>query len=640
VARQLASRSLWCILVDLCSIAHATSLDRTDPAHNNPESNNVPLDSEDVSQSCLAQPKPSLGHQEMPASPSSILMTSVGTGSTTTPRSIGPFSPISLPAVVPDSGNLLSPTSPIERPLSEQDSRPGQRVSRADRVQQQQQQYHEQEKEYQGLKKDSVEWHRRSSNNLEEADEAGIHKEDYEESKSDDDEEENVAKKGIQIPAASLAGHNKSSEDKHQTLPPITLGSPEARPNSSQKRNPVHLSPQNCNAKKSRMDLDTDTELARALDKQLHLHSKLDFTLFSNGKRGLRNLGNTCYMNACLQCLGQCGPLAEYFLQNKHMKDLNRDNISAKGAMAETYGKLVNAMWTQDSLQAIRPSKIKKVMGAVASYFEGYEQHDAQELLRCLLDAVHEDVNRIREKVPYEEIVDIDNESVEDTAQRWWSHYEKRNDSHVKDVFAGQLYSLVTCKTCGNQSRAFDPVLDLSVPIASPESGRVGLEECLQKMVEEETLDGDNACYCRKCTSHQPSTRRLEIFRAPDVLVIHLKRFAQVSPLQRKKLQTRVQLPLESTLDISPYCHKGLAAECPEYKLFGMVNHMGSLSGGHYTANARHVRTQVWHNFNDDRVTNIDPGNIDTSSAYLLFLERVRPVEVETKSPRTAHSHL
>ncbi|GBG31553.1 Ubiquitin carboxyl-terminal hydrolase 2 [Hondaea fermentalgiana] len=427
-------------------------------------------------------------------------------------------------------------------------------------------------------------------------------------------------------------------------LPQLVPSSPDAKTSTAQKRIPAHLSPQHCNAKRSRASLDIDTELARDFGKKIDLRTSVDLDLFVNGTRGLRNLGNTCYMNACLQCLAQCGTFAEYFIRMRHEAELNRENISAKGAMAEAYGKLINAMWAKSDPQksAIRPSKVKAVIGEVASYFSGYEQHDAQELLRCLLDAIHEDVNRVREKVPYEEIQDVDNETVEATAQRWWAHYEKRNDSHVKDVFGGQLYSLVTCKTCGNQSKAFDPVLDLSVPIASPDAARVSLEDCLSAMVEEETLDGDNACYCRKCKSHQPSTRALQIFRAPQTLVVHLKRFAQKTPFQRTKLQTRVSLPLEGTLDLSPFCHKLAARDRPMYRLVAMVNHMGTLSGGHYTANARHVRTSVWHNYNDDRVTEIDPGNIDTSSAYLLFLERVHPVsaDVVPRTPVSAQSHL
>ena len=48
----------------------------------------------------------------------------------------------------------------------------------------------------------------------------------------------------------------------------------------------------------------------------------------NNGKTGLDNLGNTCYMNCSLQALLHTEPLAEYFLSQSHHKDLNVLNRS------------------------------------------------------------------------------------------------------------------------------------------------------------------------------------------------------------------------------------------------------------------------------------------------------------------------
>jgi ubiquitin C-terminal hydrolase len=44
------------------------------------------------------------------------------------------------------------------------------------------------------------------------------------------------------------------------------------------------------------------------------------------------------------------------------------------------------------------------LISKVAPQFEGYQQHDAQELLMYLLDGIHEDLNRVIVKKYYESL--------------------------------------------------------------------------------------------------------------------------------------------------------------------------------------------------------------------------------------------
>ena len=68
---------------------------------------------------------------------------------------------------------------------------------------------------------------------------------------------------------------------------------------------------------------------------------------------------------------------------------------------------------------------------------------------------------------------DVDGESDDDRARRWWDYYCDRNDSAVKDIFCGQLRSEIKCRDCGYRSTSFDPFWDLSVPIPSTHRGAV-----------------------------------------------------------------------------------------------------------------------------------------------------------------------
>ncbi len=97
----------------------------------------------------------------------------------------------------------------------------------------------------------------------------------------------------------------------------------------------------------------------------------------------------------------------------------------------------------------------------------------AQEFLRFMLDALHEDTNTARKPVPYEEIKESESDPDDVVSERWWKNYCVRNRSFVKELFCGQLRSAVTCSKCGHVSRCFDPFWDLSV--SSSYSLRCGL---------------------------------------------------------------------------------------------------------------------------------------------------------------------
>ena len=113
---------------------------------------------------------------------------------------------------------------------------------------------------------------------------------------------------------------------------------------------------------------------------------------------GLINLGNTCYMNAALQCLFNIKELTNYFLLNLYQKEINHSNVmGSKGWVAEAYGELVNnAFKGQNS--TVRPKFLKEILGGVNDQFSGYEQQDSAELLNYIIDTLHEDLNWVREK--------------------------------------------------------------------------------------------------------------------------------------------------------------------------------------------------------------------------------------------------
>ncbi|KAJ2850492.1 hypothetical protein IWW36_001872 [Coemansia brasiliensis] len=179
---------------------------------------------------------------------------------------------------------------------------------------------------------------------------------------------------------------------------------------------------------------------------------------------GLNNLGNTCFMNSALQCLGHFSDLTQYFVSNVYRTELNRDNpLGMKGAVASAYGRLVKAMW-DIGRGAYAPRMFKQTVAQWAPQFRGYNQQDAPEFLAFLLDGMHEDLNRIISK-PYIEVPDANGRPDAEVADEQWDIYKRRNDSVVVDLFQGQYRSTLVCPECSHVSVTFDPFMYLTLPL-------------------------------------------------------------------------------------------------------------------------------------------------------------------------------
>lgn len=182
------------------------------------------------------------------------------------------------------------------------------------------------------------------------------------------------------------------------------------------------------------------------------------------GATGLNNLGNTCFMNSALQCMSNTYILTVYFTSGMHLYELNRLNpLGTQGNIAQRYGDLVKDLWS-GTAKSIAPLKLRWTIGKYAPCFNGFQQHDSQELLAFVLDRLHEDLNRVHDK-PYVELKDSDGRPDEVVAKEAWENHLLRNQSIIVDLFHGQLKSCVHCIECGHTSVKFDPFTFLSLPL-------------------------------------------------------------------------------------------------------------------------------------------------------------------------------
>lgn len=192
----------------------------------------------------------------------------------------------------------------------------------------------------------------------------------------------------------------------------------------------------------------------------------------NDGVIGISNIGNTCYMNSALQCIMHSKFVKDFIMSSDLTNNININNpLGTKGDLLISFADLMKEYWrTRNS--RIHPSNFKRTLGNYLATFDGFSQHDSQEFLSQLLDALHEDVNRVLRK-PYTQTIESKSHDDDKTAARMsWINFLKRNYSIFIENLYGQFKSTVNCPTCPNMSITFDPYQIVSLGIPSIASKR------------------------------------------------------------------------------------------------------------------------------------------------------------------------
>eukprot|EP01059_Diplonema_ambulator_P001512 TRINITY_DN11287_c0_g1_i6.p1 TRINITY_DN11287_c0_g1~~TRINITY_DN11287_c0_g1_i6.p1 ORF type:complete len:769 (+),score=163.45 TRINITY_DN11287_c0_g1_i6:373-2679(+) len=259
------------------------------------------------------------------------------------------------------------------------------------------------------------------------------------------------------------------------------------------------------------------------------------------GTCGLKNLGNTCYMNAAIQCLSATVRLRQFFISGNYKNYINPKNkLGTQGRLANAYATMMDQMW--GGADVYSPTEFKRELGRCNEQFAGWGQEDSQELISFLLDRLHEDLNQVSQKV-YVELKDPPRATDEQLANIWWEHHVKQNLGVIVSLFHGQLRSVVTCLKCGFVSKAFDPIMYLSLPVSG--KGRTTLKDCFDNYMGREEVKGKDEWYCSNCKTHRPFRKEVSLWKLPRYLIVHLKRFTySIYGTISSKLDTPVDFPL------------------------------------------------------------------------------------------------
>ncbi|XP_020229160.1 ubiquitin carboxyl-terminal hydrolase 23 isoform X2 [Cajanus cajan] len=312
---------------------------------------------------------------------------------------------------------------------------------------------------------------------------------------------------------------------------------------------------------------------------------------------GLRNLGNTCFLNSVIQCLTYTEPLAAYLQSGKHKTSCHVAGFCALCAIQNHVSRAL-----QSTGRILSPEDLVGNLRCISRNFRNARQEDAHEYMVNLLECMHKCC--LPSGIPSESP----------------GAYEK---SFVHKIFGGRLRSQVKCQQCSYCSNKFDPFLDLSLEIFKADS----LQKALANFTAAEWLDGGEREYhCQRCKQKVRALKQLTIHKAPYVLTIHLKRFYAHDPGQ--KIKKKVQFGY--ALDLKPFVSGSYEGDL-KYSLYGVLVHSGSSThSGHYYCYVR-TSNNMWYTLDDNRVSHVSEREVLNQQAYMLFYVRDRKSIVPKK---------
>ncbi|XP_072208213.1 ubiquitin carboxyl-terminal hydrolase 36 isoform X2 [Excalfactoria chinensis] len=301
---------------------------------------------------------------------------------------------------------------------------------------------------------------------------------------------------------------------------------------------------------------------------------------------GLHNLGNTCFLNATLQCLTYTPPLACYLLSKEHSRACHQGGFCM---MCVMQNHMIQAF--ANSGNAIKPVSFIRDLKKIARHFRFGSQEDAHEFLRYTIDAM--------QKACLSGCTRLDRQTQATTL--------------VHQIFGGYLRSRVKCSVCKSVSDTYDPYLDVSLEIRQA----ANIVRALELFVKSDVLSGENAYMCARCKKKVPASKRFTIHRASNVLTLSLKRFANFSG---GKITKDVGYP--EFLNIRPYMSQN-NGDPVMYGLYAVLVHSGySCHAGHYYCYVKASNGQ-WYQMNDSLVHCSNIKVVLNQQAYVLFYLRI-----------------
>jgi ubiquitin C-terminal hydrolase len=334
-----------------------------------------------------------------------------------------------------------------------------------------------------------------------------------------------------------------------------------------------------------------------------------------DGRTGLANLGNTCFLNSCVQALSHTYELQAVLTTAKFERALKHS--TDENNLISEWNNLREVMWSQNGV--VSPNRFVHHVQQLAlkkdrDMFTGWAQNDLPEFLLFLIECMHNTVSR-SVKMKINGKIENDTDKLATACYNMLKKTYSSEYSEIMEMFYG-IYVSELSSISGATIHSVNPenyfILDLEIPNKAST-----LYDCFDAFTAYETMEGDNAWFNEATKMRESVRKRITFWNFPKILVITLKRFSADGG---RKRQDVVDFPLTG-LNLSKYV-SGYNAKQYVYDLYAVCNHTGGTMGGHYTAYVK-TREGEWNHYNDTQVErNISENKIVSTKAYCMFYRK------------------